>query len=373
MTTVTPSGLGAASALGTVGIGAQVVLSGLGASGAVGGTTISSVSQPSGLGTSGALGTVGLSASLALVGQSGTAALGTATVTTNNTSTVSVGGLEGASGLGAVGLSATVNLTGIAASSAMGSAAVRVDATVGGVGVAGASALGTVTLSALKIVEGVTGTSALGTVVLSATEAPAGLSQSTALGTVTLSSSVAVSGLAAASALGTAGLKEVLLSPTLAGLASGVGTVKVKAAVVGSAVPTAERWVSPKLPAGDQLLGVLQGSLDRLERTQGRTPVVTADRRITSAITVVDSDGVVLVDCTAGNVAVTLPAASAAIRGRSWAIKKMDGTANTVTITAAGSDTIDGAATYAFNTQYAVVWVQCAVVTPPATYGWVVL
>lgn len=52
--------------------------------------------------------------------------------------------------------------------------------------------------------------------------------------------------------------------------------------------------------------------------------------------------GLVLIDATAGNVAITLPAASVASR---FLFRRIDTTANTVTISRAGSDTIEGAGT----------------------------
>lgn len=70
----------------------------------------------------------------------------------------------------------------------------------------------------------------------------------------------------------------------------------------------------------------------------------------TSAYTVLNADEIVLADATGGAFAVTLPAASA--RRDQIVIKKTDSSANAVTVTRAGSDTIDGATTYALSTQY---------------------
>lgn len=56
-------------------------------------------------------------------------------------------------------------------------------------------------------------------------------------------------------------------------------------------------------------------------------------------------------DATGGAFAVTLPAASAAA-GKTLEVKKIDSSANAVTVTRAGSDTIDGATTYALSAQY---------------------
>ena len=56
-------------------------------------------------------------------------------------------------------------------------------------------------------------------------------------------------------------------------------------------------------------------------------------------------------NATGGNINFTLPASSSCV-GHQVLIKKIDGTANTVTILAAGSDTIDGSASVVLNTQY---------------------
>lgn len=64
----------------------------------------------------------------------------------------------------------------------------------------------------------------------------------------------------------------------------------------------------------------------------------------TANYTIVDADGTILVDCTSGNVTITLPTAV----GRSakeFKIKRIDGTTNTVTIATTSSQTIDGSTT----------------------------
>jgi hypothetical protein len=71
------------------------------------------------------------------------------------------------------------------------------------------------------------------------------------------------------------------------------------------------------------------------------TGVRTAVRIVTADTTLTDQDHTVLVDASAGPVEITLPAVSAHLK-REYRIKKVDGTANVVTITAAGGDTIEG-------------------------------
>lgn len=68
-------------------------------------------------------------------------------------------------------------------------------------------------------------------------------------------------------------------------------------------------------------------------------------------------DWTILCDATGGSFAITLPAASA-FSGRYVFIKKIDSSANTCTLTRAGSDTIDGATTQVIDTQWTGFGVQ---------------
>lgn len=75
---------------------------------------------------------------------------------------------------------------------------------------------------------------------------------------------------------------------------------------------------------------------------------VTA-RTVTATPTFAANDCLINVNATGGAVTVNLPALSA---GRVFRFKKLDVSANTVTIDGNGSETIDGAATYVLTTQY---------------------
>lgn len=73
----------------------------------------------------------------------------------------------------------------------------------------------------------------------------------------------------------------------------------------------------------------------------------------------VDNDyDVFTVDTTAGNVTVSLPAA-VLHSGRVINIKRMDGSANTLTVDGNGSETIDGSATLLIPTQYESFTLLC--------------
>ena len=67
-----------------------------------------------------------------------------------------------------------------------------------------------------------------------------------------------------------------------------------------------------------------------------------------------DSDRNQIVDASGGAVVATLPAAETA-EPHLYGVKKVDATANTVTVQAAGSDTIDGAASYVLTVQYQAI------------------
>lgn len=68
------------------------------------------------------------------------------------------------------------------------------------------------------------------------------------------------------------------------------------------------------------------------------------------------------VDATAGNVTITLPAASTVFSnnmGIQYAFKRIDNSGNTITIQRAGSDTIDGATTFTLTSQWDMRGLQC--------------
>ena len=85
------------------------------------------------------------------------------------------------------------------------------------------------------------------------------------------------------------------------------------------------------------------------------SPVSSLSGRIvtTAALTytLTRLDSVLLVDATAGAVTVTVPAA-ADYTDRQWIVKKIDASANAVTLDATGANTIDGAGTLALASQW---------------------
>jgi hypothetical protein len=85
--------------------------------------------------------------------------------------------------------------------------------------------------------------------------------------------------------------------------------------------------------------------------------VSTAIRPVSAATVLVRADRTILADATAGAFAVTLPTA-VGHKGTELVVKRMNAGGNNVTVTAAGAETIDGAATAVLAAQYASVRVQ---------------
>lgn len=83
---------------------------------------------------------------------------------------------------------------------------------------------------------------------------------------------------------------------------------------------------------------------------------------VSTTYTLLATDGLVECDATAGAFAVTLTAAASSL-GRLVTIKKIDASANAITVTASGAETIDGANTYALSTRYDAVTLHCDGVT----------
>lgn len=73
----------------------------------------------------------------------------------------------------------------------------------------------------------------------------------------------------------------------------------------------------------------------------------------TSNYSLSTSDMTILADATSGNVTLTLPSASST-SGQVFYIKRIDSSANTVTISRSGSDTIDGMTSFTLDQQYTV-------------------
>jgi len=81
-------------------------------------------------------------------------------------------------------------------------------------------------------------------------------------------------------------------------------------------------------------------------------PIYTA---LTGTATATAQQCLIAVSAASAGWTLTLPAANAVQAGHEYLIKKTDNNSNAITVTAAGSDTIDGATTYVLSAQWAYV------------------
>lgn len=81
-------------------------------------------------------------------------------------------------------------------------------------------------------------------------------------------------------------------------------------------------------------------------------------RTVSTDITAQATDHTILVNATSANRTVTLPAVATNAKRR-YEIKKIDASANTVTIDGNASETIDGTTTKVLTTQYQSVAIHC--------------
>jgi hypothetical protein len=153
-----------------------------------------------------------------------------------------------------------------------------------------------------------------------------------------------------------AGVQALTVADSLALLAEALG----KEPLAGDTSLLEGRTKALELgPASSDLAG-LWAAVEALQSAPVQpVPVpVRTIRTITVSESVQPGDYTVLGDATGGAVVLTLPPASAAY-GMVLNVKKIDVSVNAVTVTADGSDLIDGAATYPLLLQYDAVSIQC--------------
>lgn len=88
------------------------------------------------------------------------------------------------------------------------------------------------------------------------------------------------------------------------------------------------------------------------------TALATPSGTVTGTYAVQSADYLILANAAGGNVTVTLPTAAAS-KGRTLLIKKIDASTNTVTIDPAGTELIDGNATYSTAIQNLTIMIVC--------------
>lgn len=98
-------------------------------------------------------------------------------------------------------------------------------------------------------------------------------------------------------------------------------------------------------------LSLLARAIRQLQESFRRHPIEVVT--VTANYTMVDIDALILGNAASGSLTVTLLTA-AGREGRRIAVKKTDSSINTVTIDAAGSETLDGATTVVLTQQNAV-------------------
>jgi hypothetical protein len=107
-----------------------------------------------------------------------------------------------------------------------------------------------------------------------------------------------------------------------------------------------------KNPTEFRLRDSVNSILKRFERVQKKRII-----EVSSAYTITLEDHTILVDATSGAVTITLPKAYNGFEYL-FNVKKIDSSANTVTIDGDGSEKIDGATTKVISTQYDSITIQ---------------
>jgi len=104
----------------------------------------------------------------------------------------------------------------------------------------------------------------------------------------------------------------------------------------------------------DQWGTLLNNDIDSID---GLLRGVTSAKSASFTVQTTEFGQIYLCNATSAAIVATLPSAATAGNGFKAAFKKTDSSANAVTLTPNGSDTIDGAATYALSSQYAFVFI----------------
>ena len=113
--------------------------------------------------------------------------------------------------------------------------------------------------------------------------------------------------------------------------------------------PLTEKYAKRPVPEPAKLSDWLTRELGIVERAI-RDSSLTPSRTVEADLLATTADGLLVVDATDGNVEVRLPV-SRPVGGKLYYVKKSDATANTVTITPNGTETIDGAASEVLGAQ----------------------
>lgn len=102
--------------------------------------------------------------------------------------------------------------------------------------------------------------------------------------------------------------------------------------------------------AADVVIATLDPVVPILDNPTARIPVIT--KATTYNVALADRGKLIEADASTAPFSINLPAAAAATNGFTIRVKKIDATANAVTVDGNGAETIDGALTYPLNAQY---------------------
>ena len=140
-------------------------------------------------------------------------------------------------------------------------------------------------------------------------------------------------------------------------MATLLGPAPVRDALSGT-TPAIRPWEDRENQQGAQpglLSKIWQTWLSRLVDTVNRKPY--AVRSVTANATLDPiNDCVLFVDCTSGNIAVTMPSYVDIVSGQPFCVKKIDSSANIVTISTPDTKTIEGSTTMTISMQNEFVW-----------------
>lgn len=143
---------------------------------------------------------------------------------------------------------------------------------------------------------------------------------------------------------------------------SGTATVRTLTAGTGMTVNDGDGVSgNPTVLVDTAVVSTLTGSQTLTNKTL-TNPVINGIKWATAAktsdYTLTANDYFVTVDCTGGNVVLTLPAVSGNA-GKEFVIKRLDNSINTITIDANASELIDGALTLVILTQFIAKRIIC--------------
>lgn len=106
--------------------------------------------------------------------------------------------------------------------------------------------------------------------------------------------------------------------------------------------------------------GYLNSNFDTIDsQLKEASNFVTSAKTANYTILTTENKRLFLCDATSGSFTITLPAAASAGSGFTVSVQKVDSSANTVTIDADGSETINGAANYVLSSQYQIATLVC--------------